>query len=333
MALGAVWGSTFLFIRLAVADLGPVMLSFLRVALAGATLGLLAPRGLWTLLTGPSGRSVAFLGLTFSAVPFILISISTGSSPRRSAAILNAMTPAFTAVVGAVWLGRTLRRGQLAGIAISMTGIVLIVGTSPLPGGGGSQVETFVAILTSLGAAASYAIAGTYLGRRLRDAPVVPLAAGQLLSAAAILAIPAVATLPAQLPPVGSLAAVVALALLGTALPWPAFLLVSRWVGAVPASTVTLVVPAFGVLWAALFMNEPLGIAMVPGAVAIAAGLLLVLGIVHPGRQSGSSLPTLGRGSAGPCPSGVAPGTVPPAAEVARAVSHGLARGLARLEA
>ncbi len=293
VVIGSVWGSTFLFIRIAVPDLGPAMLTFLRVAVAGATLGLLAPRGLWTLVTGPRGRSVAFLGLTFSALPFTLISVSTGILSASFAAILNAMTPAFTAVLGAAWLGRRLQRGQLSGIVLAMTGVLLIVGASPLPvGRGGSAVETLIAIGASLGAAASYAVAGTFLGRRLSDVPVVPLAAGQLLSAAAILAIPAVATLPAQLPPVGNLAAVVALALLGTALPWPAFLLVSRWVGAVPASTVTLLVPAFGVLWAALFLHEPLGIAMIPGAGAIAIGLMLVLRIWRPRRRHGRTSPT-----------------------------------------
>jgi drug/metabolite transporter (DMT)-like permease len=272
------------------------LLTFLRVALAGATLALLAPRGLWTLLTGPRGRSVAFLGLTFSALPFTLVSVSTGILSASFAAILNSMTPAFTAILGVVWLGRRLGRGQLTGIVVAMLGVLLIVTTSPLSGGGGSWIETIVAVAASLAASASYAVAGTFLGRRLVDAPVVPLAAGQLLTAAAILAVPAAATLPGRFPPGGSLLAVLALALLGTALPWPAFLLVSRWVGAVPASTVTLLVPVFGVLWAALFLQEPLGIGIVPGAAAIAVGLLLVLGLVRPGRRERPSIASHGSG-------------------------------------
>ena len=123
-----------------------------------------------------------------------------------------------------------------------------------------------------------------------------PWPPGSCLTAAAILAVPAAATLPGRFPPGGSLLAVLALALLGTALPWPAFLLVSRWVGAVPASTVTLLVPVFGVLWAALFLQEPLGIGMVPGAAAIAVGLLLVLGLVRPGRRERPSIAGHGSG-------------------------------------
>lgn len=284
LALGAVWGSTFLFIRVAVPEFGPVTLTFLRVAIAAAALVLIARRPLWALLTGPRRGAVAFIGLTFSAIPFTLISISTGMLSASFAAILNATTPLFTVLIGAAWLGRALRRDHLVGIALASAGVLLIVGWSPLPEGsggaaGGPGIGTLVAVLASLGAAASYAVAGSFLGRYLHGEAVVPLAAGQLLTASVVLAIPALASLPPQLPSPTSIGALLALALLGTALPWPVFLLISRWLGATGASTVTFLVPAFGVAWAVAFLGEPLGIAMLPGAALIAAGLVLVLGL------------------------------------------------------
>src|SRR5918999_4661840 len=174
--LGALWGGSFLFIRVAVPALGPFLLVELRVGLAATALFLYALaagslpkiRGRW--------RSFLVLGFLNAAVPFSLISASEIHLTASLAAILNATTVMFSAIVAAVWIGDALTARKAVGIVFGIVGVAVLVGWDPLPLNGAVLLAVAAMLLASL----SYALGATYAKRSFTDIPPLGIAIGQL---------------------------------------------------------------------------------------------------------------------------------------------------------
>lgn len=272
--LGAVWGGAFLFLRVAAPEVGPLWAAEIRIALAAVLLAVVAGRRALVALRGRI-REIAIVGATFSAIPFSLIAFSSLTLPAGVGALINAATPLFTAVLGVAILGQRLSGRLLAGLSVGVAAVVVLVGWSPLPDG----PATLIAVAASLGASASYAVAGTYVRRALPDLGGVELATGQLVSGALLLLPFAVATGAPGVPSTGGAAALVAVALISTALAWPVYFRVLSHTTPTAASTVTFIVPGFGITWGALVLGEPIGIGLVGGFALILVSLVLVLRI------------------------------------------------------
>src|SRR5262245_13212751 len=180
--LGAVWGAAFLFFRVAAPELGAIWTAELRVAVAGLVLALFAGRSAWA---AARRRPLAFLvvGATFSAIPFTLLAFATLSLPASLASLLMATTPLFTALVSAAWLRQRLSRSVVAGLGLGFGAVFFLLG--------GAHIEigpaTLIAVAAGLGAALSYAFAGTFVRRRLGDVAPLDLATGPPVPAALIL--------------------------------------------------------------------------------------------------------------------------------------------------
>src|SRR5690606_9591027 len=143
--------------------------------------------------------------------------------PAGFAALLNASTPIFTALVSAAWIGHRLSGRAVVGMGIGVLAVLVLVGWSPLPLGPG----TFVAVAAALGAALSYAIAGTWVRRRLHDMSGIELATGQLTTGALLLLPFAILSGPPGAASFDAVISLVAVAILSTALAWPIFFRVS----------------------------------------------------------------------------------------------------------
>jgi drug/metabolite transporter (DMT)-like permease len=272
--LGAVWGGAFLAFRIASPEVGPVWAAEARVGIAAVAMAALFGRRSWAAFRGRIG-AIAFTGAAFAAIPFTLIAFAALTLPTAFGALLNASTPLFTALVGAVVLGQRLSRRVIAGIAVGMTAVLVLVGWSPLPIG----PETLLAVAAALGAALSYAVAGTFVRRKLPDVGGFESATGPLVAASIILLPVAIVSGPPGSPSPAGLVALVAVALVSTALAWPVFFRVLSHTTPTAASTVTFIVPAFGILWGALVLGEPVGPELLAGAGMILVSLVLVLGL------------------------------------------------------
>src|ERR687897_1333440 len=206
--LGALWGGAFLFIRVAVPDLGPFLLVELRVGLAAVVLVLYALavgrvpkiRSRW--------RSFLVLGFFNSAVPFSLISAAEIYLTASLAAILNATTVMFAAIVAAMWLGDALTARKAIGIVLGIVGVSVLVGWDPLP----LNRAVLFAVAAMLLASLSYALGATYAKRSFAGIPPLGMAIGQLGGAVALLFPLAVVSRPEEAPSL-----VVALSMLGLA--------------------------------------------------------------------------------------------------------------------
>src|ERR671914_1369405 len=194
MLLGALWGGSFLFIRVAVPSLGPFLLVELRAGLAVAALFLYAlavssmPKilGRW--------RSFLVLGFFNAALPFSLISAAEIHLTASLAAILNSTTVMFTAIVAAVWMGDALTARKVVGIVLGIVGVSVLVGWDPLPLNGAVLLAVAAMLLASL----SYALGATYAKRSFWGTPPLGMAIGQLGGAAVLLLPLAVVSVPEE---------------------------------------------------------------------------------------------------------------------------------------
>lgn len=277
LLLSLLWGGSFFFAELALRDLPALLVAWGRVA-SGALFLLLFLR-----LAGserPSGwrrwRRYATMGLLNNALPFSLIFLGQSSIGANAAAILNATTPCF-AVLLAHWTApdERLTARRLGGVTLGAAGVGLLVGLEALSG---LETQAGPALLVLLGAL-SYACAGLY-GRRFRGEPPLATACGQVCCSTLWLLPAMLAERPWSLPApsLDSLAAVLALGLLSTALAYRLYFRILALAGATNLLLVTLLIPPSAMALSALFLGKPVGLPEAAGFVVIALGLLLLDG-------------------------------------------------------
>jgi drug/metabolite transporter (DMT)-like permease len=275
--LGAVWGAAFLFFRVASPEIGPLWTAEVRVAIAGLILAAFGGR---SALAAARRQPVAILvvGATFSAIPFTLLAFATLSLPASLASLLMATTPLFTAIVSAAWLRQRLTRGVAAGLGLGFGAVFFLLGGAHIAIG----PATMLAVAAGLGAALSYAFAGTFVRRRLANVAPLDLATGQLVAAALIL-LPV--SLASGIPPMPSPAAAGSLLTMGvvsTAIAWPVYFRIASRTTATAASSSTFVVPMFGIFWGGLILGEHVGPELLAGFGLVIVSLVLVLRLPVP---------------------------------------------------
>jgi drug/metabolite transporter (DMT)-like permease len=284
LILGGLWGGSFIFMRVAAPQFGPVWLIFLRVLIAAAALLV------WTLAQrkAPSLRRLGWqylvLGLLASALPFTLIAWAELKLSASTAAILNAATPLMAALTGAIFLGERFGPRRLAGLVLGFVGVVLVVGWTGLTLGASALLPA----ASSLGACLCYALGGAYTKRVFGGESAVALATGQQIGAA-IAFLPLLPFVPAPAAVTATaIWALVALALASTAIAYLIYFVILERNGPTKTLTVTFLVPLFSSAWGALFLDETVGWGAAAGLVLILGSLLLV-NEVRLGRRQGAA--------------------------------------------
>jgi drug/metabolite transporter (DMT)-like permease len=286
LALSAIWGASFMFIKVGVRELEPAALIFVRIGLAALTLvpivalsmpareagaGLLAAAG-----------PLAVMGLLNSAVPFWLISWAEVRIDSGVTAILQACAPLFTALLA--W--RLSRRervtgARLAGVAIGFVGVAVLVGG--VPGGGGSELLAALAVVAS---GLCYAAAALYGSLRLSSVQPLLIATGSMVAATLMTAPFGLAQLPGELPGWKVSASVAALGVGGTAIAYLLYFDLIAGAGASRAILVTYLVPAVALLYGVVLLGEPLTAVALVGLALVLAGVALGTGTVALPRRS-----------------------------------------------
>ena len=268
LVLSALWGGSFLFMRVAAPVLGPVWLIELRLLLTAVLLLPLAVRsGLWFEIR-KHWRSLLVVGGLGSAAPFVLIAFASVSLPAGFTSILNATTPLFGAVVAAVWLKERLTWVQLSGLGLGFVGVAIMVGIKA------TVSEAFLAAAgAGLLASLLYAIASPYTAKALSGVRPLAIATGSQLGAAVWL-VPALPfTVPTQTPGREVVASVIGLSVLSTALAYILFFRLLQSIGPTRVLTVTYLIPLFAIAWSALLLGEGIAPSTVVG------GLLVLLSV------------------------------------------------------
>lgn len=262
-ALGAIWGASFLFMRVAAPHFGAAPLVAIRLGLGAL---ILLPF-LWRARAAFPARlwpRLALIGAINSAVPFALFAWAAQRAPAGVGAITNSMAVLFAALVAFLFYGERIGPRRVVALAAGFAGVIVLAGGKV----GGASIGGAVAAGTT--AAFLYGIGANLVRRHLAGLPATAVAAATL-GCAALLSLPfAIAQWPAAPVPALSWAAVGALGILCTGIAFVTYYRLIARVGAARAATTTYLVPLFGVGWAWLLLDEPLTPAM-----AIAGALIL----------------------------------------------------------
>ena len=277
--LGAMFGASFLYMRVAAPEVGPWVVAFARVGIAAVVLAVVI-RGPGLRAVAAEWRPIFLLGAVNTALPFGMYAFAETTIPASLAAILNALAPMTMAIAAAAWLGQPLTGRKLAGIALGVVGVATVVGLGHVTLDG----PTLVAIGACFIAVTGYALGFTFARRRLAHLDPLTISFGQLLGAAIVLAPGALLTRPVVAPSIDAIAAMTGLAVFSTALAWPLLFRLVAVIGPTASSTVTFLAPAFGIAWGALVLGEPLGPSLLIGAALILVSVALVVGLRPPAR-------------------------------------------------
>lgn len=273
LALSAIWGASYLLIKIALRDLSPELVAFTRIALAALLLlPVAASRHALAPLRGRLG-TVAVLGAIQVAGPFLLIAAGERSISSSLAGILVATTPILTALLALRFDHEERSEGtRLVGVGIGIAGVIALFGLD-LTGSSSAVLGGLAVVLASLG----YSIGGFIVKRRLADVPPIGVVAAVMVASSLLLLPAAAATLPASAPSAGPLAAIVGLGLFGTGLAFVIFYALIASVGPARTILVSYIAPGFAVIYGAWFLSEP-----------ITAGKLIGLGLVLAGSWLGA---------------------------------------------
>jgi len=280
VALGAIWGSSFMFMRLAVADFGPVATATLRVSLGALfLLPLLLWRGQWPALRA-RWPAIFFVGLLNSGIPFALFAFSLLTITTGLSSIINATVPMFGALVAWLWLGERPGLWRIVGLVLGFLGVSLLAWDQA--GLRATAVHPIWAMAACLGACISYALAASYTRLYLQDVPPLAAATGSQIGAALGMALPALWLWPQQQP---SQAAWLSLLVLGALCTGVAYLLYFRLLGSASPSralAVTYLIPLFAVSYGVTLLDEPFTAGMGLSALVILLGTAMATGMVAP---------------------------------------------------
>jgi drug/metabolite transporter (DMT)-like permease len=274
LVLGAIWGSSYLFIKVGVRDLSPAALIEVRLLCAAPVLVVFALKRYGFAALRAAWREGIVLGVLNAAVPFTLIAWGERYVDSGVAGVANASVPIFVAVI-AFWFVPSERSTgwRLVGVGLGLVGVAVLAGIDPA-GGWHGAIGTGAIVLASI----SYAVANLYAGRRMSVGGPV-LAATSMVVAFVVLVPFALATLPARTPGWKSVGSGVVLGLLGTALAQILSYRMIRIWGSSRAVLVAYMLPAFALFYGTVFLNESItwqkivGLGLILGGVGLGSGV------------------------------------------------------------
>ena len=291
LLLGALWGASYMFIKLALEDLSPTMVVFLRTALAALVLLPLAVAR--DALGGLRARLGTILALAAIQVtgPFVLISAGEQAISSSLTGIIISATPLFTALL-AIWVDQAERSSgsRAAGLLAGFAGVALLIGAD-LGGDSDSLLGGLAVALAALG----YAIGSFIVKRSAATVEPVGIAAATMVASTALVAAPALLTAPDSMPGTSAIAAILVLGLLGTGVAFALFYTLTATIGPARVALVTYIAPVFAVFYGVTLLGESIGPGTIAGLILIVSGSWLAAGQRLPGRrvERGTVEPTL----------------------------------------
>lgn len=271
--LAAIWGSSFLFMRISAPVLGPGLLIECRVAFAALFLLIVGFLLKKKLNLAEHWKHYFILGFFNSAFPFLLFAYAASTLTASVLSVLNATAPMWGALISALWYRQAISAKKVLGLVLGTCGVALLVGFDAVatkPGAG-------IAIGAALVAAICYSVASAY-AKEAKSVEPFANAHGSMW-AATVLAIPALFLFPMRAPAtIGIMGAALALGVMCTGVAYILYFKLIEDVGTTSALTVTFLNPLFGILWGALFLHEVVGWHTIAGSTIVIMGTALVTG-------------------------------------------------------
>jgi drug/metabolite transporter (DMT)-like permease len=274
LVLAAIWGASFLFMRVAAPELGPIPLIALRVTIAALVLApVLRSAGARNQLRSKQWP-LFVVGVTNSAVPFCLLAYSTLYVNAGVDSILNATTPLWAALVAAAGFRGSMRLGQVVGLLLGLAGVVVLAWDTLIGGASALPLAIGAALLATL----FYGFSVNYSKRHLAGVKPFVVAFGSQVSASIVLVPLALFFWPKHSVAPSTWACVAALGVVCTGFAYVLFFRLVERVGAAYAASVTFLIPIFGMIWGAAFLGEPITSVMIAGCAIVLFGTALASG-------------------------------------------------------
>ncbi len=276
VALAAIWGSSFLFMRLGGAEFGALPTAGMRVAIGAAVLTpVLWLSGHWGALR-KRAAPILFIGLLNSGLPFALFSYAVLSISTGLSAILNATVPLFGALIAWFWLQDRPGNSRLLGLAIGFAGVVLLAGDKATFKPGGTGWAVLACLLASL----CYGYAANFTKKYLTGVPPLATATGSQIGATLGLALPTFWFWPAHNPGLIPWLSLITLGVLCTAAAYILYFRLIERLGPARAVTVTFLVPVFALIYGTAFLGEVITLWMLLCGAVIVSGTALATGLL-----------------------------------------------------
>jgi drug/metabolite transporter (DMT)-like permease len=277
--LAAIWGASFLLMKLGAADFGPFLTAFLRVLLASAfLLPLLAWRGQISALKS-NYKAILFVGMLNSGIPFVLFSFAVLHISTGLSSILNATVPLWGALVAWLWLKDRPANLRILGLVIGFAGVAALSwGKATFQAGAASPG---MAVIACLLATLCYGIAASFTKKYLTGVPPLASATGSQIGAAILLAAPGLMSIPAQAHGWQAWFAIILLAFFCTAVAYIMYFRIIERAGPARAVAVTFLIPVFGVGYGAILLGEKITLTMVVCGAVIVLGTALATGVLR----------------------------------------------------
>jgi drug/metabolite transporter (DMT)-like permease len=281
VALSAIWGSSFIFIRVLAPVLGPILTVTTRVLIGGAVLvaycriiGLDAE-------VARHWRQYAVIGIVNSTLPFMLFAFAALYLPASYSVILNSTAPLFTALWAIPLLNETLTRTKVLGLVAGAAGVVLVSRAGPVV----PDLWFWIAVLACLGATTCYALSSIYMKKRAAHLKPLAIAGwSQIFAALAMAPFVPFAQPSAALTPLVAFN-VLMLAVFCSSIAYVLYYRLIADIGPTRALTMAFLMPVFGMVWGALFLGEPITLPMIAGCALIIGGATAVLRPAHASQR------------------------------------------------
>jgi drug/metabolite transporter (DMT)-like permease len=279
LALAAIWGASFIFIRVLAPALGPILTAATRVLIAGVVLVAYCRAIGFDAELARYWRQYLVIGVVNSALPFVLYAFAALHIPASYSVILNSTTPLFTALLSIPYLGERLTWAKIGGLVAGAAGVALVSRAGPVV----PDLWFGAAVAACLSAAICYAASSIYMKKRAGGAKPLAIAGwSQVFAGVVLLPLVPFAPPPGAVTPL-IVANVLGLALVCSSIAYVLYYRLIADVGPTRALTVAFLMPAFGMLWGALFLGETITLPMIAGCVLIIAGTGAVLRRRSPG--------------------------------------------------
>lgn len=276
LLLAALWGASFLFMRIGVPEFGPFAFMTVRITTAALVLlplVLLSKAQLSVIKTNK--KHLFIVGLTNTAIPFVLFGYAALNLSAGMSSVLNATTPMLAAIVAFLWLRQKLQTSAVIGLAVGFFG-VLVLTLDNAPSG---QSNDPLAILAIIGATTCYGIAASYTKLHLNGVKAVTITAGSLTAASLALIPFGILFWPQAQPSLVAWSAVTVLGIICTAFALILYFRLLEQTGPAKAVSVTYLIPVFGIVWGIIFLGERFSITMLFGAILILTGVSMTTGL------------------------------------------------------
>jgi drug/metabolite transporter (DMT)-like permease len=282
VGLAAIWGASFLFMRIGASEFGAMPLAFGRVAIATAfMLPILLLRGLWPAFRGAMWR-VLFIGVTNSAIPFALYSYSALLVSSGFNSIVNATTAMWTSVIAALWFSERLNRYRWAGVFIGFAGVLILFWDKAALSPGKTSTDLALAVCAGLLATICYGFSANWGKKYLQGVPSMVVATGSQLGASIVLAPLAWWFAPQLMPGANAWGSMLALGVLCSGVAYMIYFALMERLGAIRTSMVTYVIPIFGIFWGWALLNETVSFQMLFAMAVTVLGTAMATGLLGP---------------------------------------------------